>query len=332
MCEKNPNDLPILSVGDVFQWLHSDTRPANGHRSADSRPPVSTIGAAQPFKPIWCRFCGLEIARNSRTSVVKVEGDALSCQDDPPAAGNKAAVMARQCSHEACMVVPPSERFSAFPPLPPCFSDLPYQALPLEPCSSLAWSKAQMAPRAPLHSAPDPTITMAICGFLRPAAPMHMEEVAFPLARLGQNRREVEQAVLPASMLAVATQHLIKILVKGALDVANSDRTNANAAITAAAASATADPDSSGRRLENESSRVRRVLTPNHVVRGMLSRRQELQRELVQGNRDERRKRRLEEFELLLHAVSRVGVATHDGDGFELASLGVKKEPVEMEL
>jgi len=158
-----------------------------------------------------------------------------------------------------------------------------------------------------------------------------MDKMDFPLARLGQNRRDAEQAVLPASMLAVVTQHLITILVKGALNVANSDLANANAAI-AAAASARADPDSSGRRLEKESNRMRRVLTPNHIVRGMLSRRQELQRELVQAGWDERRKRRLEELELLLHAVSRVGVATHDNDGFELASLRVKKEPVEMEL
>jgi hypothetical protein len=243
------------------------------------------------MEPIWCRICGLDIKLHGANSHLskkeEYKEDMLpSTQDADPKENPQVAPFTE------CSIVPPALQITRLPRI-----DVKRFVLTDQ---TIGRGVNVTLDRATLLAAADPSMIQCIhsltkqwkldtfhgttseSSYLIPPAIM-------PLDKFGNNKRQVETHLAPHALLALLTRQFLRALVSRGLDVSNRDKAKALSARRKAS--------------RNQVTDATRLLTPTHVLSGMLSR----------GLRREAKRDPMDAF--LLLGLSRLGVAVDDDEG-----------------
>ncbi|KAJ6519691.1 hypothetical protein C8R45DRAFT_31247 [Mycena sanguinolenta] len=267
-------DVTILSTADIFAWLHTNGYFPKG---------TATIKKAQDhhaLKTGLCRVCGLAYSIHpafSEPSAFKVESRGPSVNES-----------------FVCQVVPMEWQIQRFPIID-ISRLLPQRrqrqnVTPLDPAALIASVSASMPAQGSgqqldvrvtdsiwdsrarmLLAASNPNLITAVRhlvsalklpAFASSPPPASPDFPPFPISP-ALSAAEVKADVAPYAMLALLIKPFVRALVVGAQDVSARDRHRALVPT---------DGRPRGRHAISSSDRDRRMLTPSHIVRGVVAR------------------------------------------------------------
>ncbi|KAJ3503756.1 hypothetical protein NLJ89_g8292 [Agrocybe chaxingu] len=256
---QNDNQQPsiCLSVGDVYSWM------SEHHHFPRSQLPIvkedpDALSSLDRESPKWCRICGLETKLHRIHNVVKMEA---SVQETEFKRESASIPTASAITSLECMFSPQA---------------LPVPKLPKVDIRQLL-SKSRESPqrhsprfldrilfdRNALISSVDPRLTLSIRKLVettRSVNPADAPHPSFPASEVGDDAKEAEKALAPHALLALLTRPFIHTLVRRGLAASNRDR-----------AIFMATPSTS-RAIRKADSRLTRLLTPRHILSGILTR------------------------------------------------------------
>ncbi|KAJ7738335.1 hypothetical protein B0H16DRAFT_1570496 [Mycena metata] len=269
-------DITILSTADIFSWLHD-----NGH-FPKGKATLKREKVVQAFKTGFCRICGLAF----RLHALFVDQTQTSVKSESrPLIGTE--------DNFVCQLVPADWQMRRMPMinvgrllprrLSPSSPTRTTVVLPLSaPPSAQAYRRPEARvldltwdSRAPtLVAVSNPTLITAVRdlvlalklpSFNPPLTPPSSSDLPqFPIDS-ALSPAEIQIEIAPYAMLAVLARQFARALVKTGLEAAARDRQRAMVQI-----------DGRTRRLPNVTGllkdRERRMLTPSHIIRGVVQR------------------------------------------------------------
>ncbi|KAJ7028420.1 hypothetical protein C8F04DRAFT_1119247 [Mycena alexandri] len=269
-------DITILSTADIFSWLHDNGGFPKGTAT------LKREQVMQTFKTGFCRICGLAY----RLHALFVDQTQTSVKSESrPLIGTEDTFVCQIVPREWQMRRMPMINVGRLLPrrLSPSSPTRTTVVLPLSaPLSAQAYRRPEARvldltwdSRAPtLVAVSNPTLITAVRdlvsalklpSFNSPSPPPSSSDLPhFPI-NPALSPAEIEIEIAPHAMLALLTQQFVRALVKTGLDAATRDRQRAMVQI-----------DGRTRRLPNIAEllngRERRMLTPSHVIRGVVQR------------------------------------------------------------
>ncbi|CAA7268178.1 unnamed protein product [Cyclocybe aegerita] len=246
-----------LSVGDVYSWM------SEHHHFHRSQPPIvkedpNTLSSFNGEPPTWCRICGLEAKLHRIRNIVKSEASVQETEFKRESISSPAA------SPTTCLECPFSPQTLQVPKL----SKVDIHQLLFRSCES-SQRRAQRFPDPilcdgkALVSSADPHLTLSIRKLVettRSVNPADAPHSLFPISELGDDAKEVEKALAPHALLSLLTRPFIHTLIRRGL--AASDRDKATSVAT----------PSTSRTTRKADSKLTRLLTPRHILSGILTR------------------------------------------------------------
>ncbi|KAJ7468709.1 hypothetical protein FB451DRAFT_1257076 [Mycena latifolia] len=263
-------DVTMLTTADIFSWLHDNGYFPRGVATLKKEQDLQTL------KTGFCRVCGLayrlhaivsdpaqtSVKSESRPNLVTGVGDAFVCHITPTEWQLK-----RMPIIDISRLLP-HPRFPS--PLPSLTTIVPLSA---RSRSAARVRDSSWDSRAPtLLAVADPRMISAVRGLV---AALKLPSLAPPAAPKGDlpqfpinpalSPTEIQAEVAPYAMLSLLTKQFVRALVTTGLEVGARDRQRAVAQI-----------DGRARRLANVAGlfgeRERRMLTPSHILRGVVGR------------------------------------------------------------
>lgn len=291
LAESPQPELAALSVADVYSWLAE-----NGHFPRPNQGPVHSISQQsakipndthtnnEDEEPIWCRFCGLNISLHGSNSY-------LPKKDEHPTESFEAKATLQVSE---CPIVVPGLQITKLPRIDVKQFILPDQIV----------ARGINIPfdRRILLAAADPSMVQCIRkltkqwklntfhGNTSNEQPYPIEDhtsAMFPLEKFGRNHQQVETHLAPHALVSLLTKQLIRALVSRGLDVSNRDKTKAVSYIPS-------------RRRKTQVIDSMRMLTPTHILSGLLTR----------GQGGEAKRHPVDAY--LLFGLSRLGAVVGD--------------------
>ncbi|KAL4251232.1 hypothetical protein ABKN59_006315 [Abortiporus biennis] len=288
-----------LSIADVYRWLEEHgqfLRDPNEKTHVKQEQPISEKTELKSSAPSldaegYCRYCGLhyQLHPNSTESFIPARCHGTKVKEEPiPAVipiPTKPAVDAPCLVFNGNSIQLPSLDVKKILLLSqetrPSSEDQANQKSSMSPLIS-QHSMLTDANKNALLAVTDPKLTISIREILARSQPycggkfqidrsevvvmMDQENVnndksrEMTLARLDKSKKEVEDELVPFALLGLLTKSMAKLLIQGGMDASRRDETSFRAL-------ATGRPKG-GRAIFKEG--PRRLLTPSHVVRGLL--------------------------------------------------------------
>ncbi|KAH9481504.1 hypothetical protein JR316_0006031 [Psilocybe cubensis] len=308
----NNPQLSPLSVGDVFWWMtetgcflrEKEKKPTkqnakqNEHvqqelqseplveqkiKAEDEQRSASTNHSAPSVRK-WCRVCGLE-ARNHETAkfVVKAEDEMESLEDgnggvkEGLVKESYAGVVTLVSNQEECHIVPRVLQIAKLPNIDIRMlqEDSQPPTLTRNGVNKTGTVKKVTLDAREIVAAADPKLMLSIqksVSDLSLSTFRHLQESEssgelFPIDAIGAHRAEIESRLAPTALLAHLTKQFIRVLVQDGLEVAKRDRVIASGVVPASSA-----PSQKGNRRKKPNARVTVLLTPTHILSGILTR------------------------------------------------------------
>ncbi|KAJ6593395.1 hypothetical protein B0H19DRAFT_1246172 [Mycena capillaripes] len=262
-------DVTMLSTADIFSWLHT-----NGYFPR-STATIKKEQDLQIFKTGLCRTCGLPYRlhthfsdQSSQPRPLTGVDDTFICQIAP-----SEWQMKRMPMIDLSRILPRRSRTG---------SPQPTMIVPFKgPVSMQMYSRPEArigddtwdSRTSTLLKVSDPTLiaavrrhisTLKLRAFTAPSAPSAPDLPQFPV-NPGLSVEEIQADVAPHAMLALLTKLFVRALVKTGLDTAARDRHRAMVQVEGRARRFPSAADTLGER-------ERRMLTPSHVLRGVVTR------------------------------------------------------------
>ncbi|KIM40462.1 hypothetical protein M413DRAFT_161899 [Hebeloma cylindrosporum] len=270
--------LVPLTVGEVYSWLSTNGHLCKVNSEVDKGPQVkqelSEDGAKSSHLPTnkhavtWCRICGLEISKHRTRNNLKLE-------DENPAKpiSNVPNADTILTSDEACTIVPRALHITKLPRI-----DVRLPLSDIEPRIKDNRSERLALQYRPLVSAPDPFFLLSVhklvddlglSSFRHLTVPAESRKdfPSYPIDQLGKHRLDIEKNLAPLGLLSLFTKEFIRVLVTRGLEVANRDNTIAASTIAPRSSS-----KKRNRSMQATESKPPRVLTPTHILSGILTR------------------------------------------------------------
>ena len=276
-----------LSVADVYYWMSENKYFPRESAVEVENPAVAkkeNAGVKQEAKeefldsipeqssPLhrWCPICGIDTSLHSTTKFVKYEdlGEDEKRRAHSAHGCNKMSILAPD---DVCHVVPRVLQIAKLPRI-----DIRRLLMngdsPDEPPPSLLRNDTAMTLEdRSLVSAADSNMTMWIRQLTEDLGLFRFEHSSkatdgpdslptFPLDQFGDNKIDVERRLAPFALLALVTKQFAKRLVRDGMDVAERDNVIASGLAKG------------NRRRPKKKATTQRLLTPTHVLSGILAR------------------------------------------------------------
>lgn len=244
-------DVIPLTVGDVYSWLSENRHFPVVWKDQNERHETKNDGNHPPeMKDTalnhWCCICGLDVVAHLRESVCKEENPVQDMDIGKPVTK----------SVNRCQIVPTELQITSLPvvDIRRVISGQSKQTGVHSPTA-----KYGIYPVKPLVAIGDPLLVTSISRIvnalsLKYFVPMDMtcDEIA------GHGKMDIERKLAPFALLAVMTRLFIRLLVERGLEVVARDKKNGGGF------------SSKYQKTRNE--RITRVLTPTHILSGVVSR------------------------------------------------------------
>lgn len=263
-----------LSTANVYVWLHE-----MGHfpsvlpvKQPTSGVKEETTDDHTPAEP--CRFCGLSLNFHF-ANTIKQETDIAATSGMPGISSDSA---------HPCSVVPTELRTSILPMI-----NIQHM-LTASPDDRVQFFNRRASNCEPqevcldshqLVLTSEPQLTLSICKLVdllglstfstspSPSAPHRSIGFHSPLRELGESMAQVEARLAPYALLSQLTKRFIRELVESALEVANRDKMVASGVVTPTM------HKGEKRRSKKNHATTTRLLTPTHILNGVLAREKE---------------------------------------------------------
>lgn len=263
--ERPPSAL--ISAFEVYTWLADNgrgprTKPSPGVRIKEEGDNQILSGIPAP-RNMWCNICGLQSSAHQNQGVA----------DSPPWADSqemKPQPISALVYDEngACGIVPkvfqiaklPRVGVQVFAPGDKRHFNSRLKITPTECYSLVSMTDPQLL-LAILRTANQLRLSSTLRAPGRPSKGI-MAAPSYPLQIIGENRAEVEYHLAPYAILAVATRAFVRQLITRGLEVANRDKV----------VSTGVAPKGNKSRRRQDHAPPERLLTPTHVLSGILAR------------------------------------------------------------
>ncbi|KAJ6491775.1 hypothetical protein C8R47DRAFT_1271517 [Mycena vitilis] len=267
-------DVTTLTTADIFSWLHTNGYFPRGTATLKKEQDL------QVFKTGMCRVCGLPYRLHSLSSDPTSQPRPLTGVDDTFVCQIAPAEWQMQCMPmiDVSRILPrrtqaasPAAQSTLIVPLKRPLAAQAYRR-PEARVGDATWDSRVPA----LLTVSDPTLVAAIRrhvsalklrSFVPPTPPAAAVVAGLPHFPINPalSATETQIEVAPYAMLALLTKLFVRTLVKTGLEVAVRDRQRAMVQVDGRARRLQSVGDVSGER-------ERRMLTPSHVLRGVVSR------------------------------------------------------------
>lgn len=224
------------------------------------------------IQPKWCRICGLEMRMHENANTFKKEdlGDLHKAKNSD--VKTSLNIFTTEILSSSCPIVPEELQILRLPRLniqrlsfssqAPIHVDISPPNFNME--NRLLLSAADPSLASKIH---DLTQRWHFRTFLFSATPTDLILTRMPLDYFGTSRKDVEKTLAPHALLAILTQRFIRALVDRGLEVANRDKT-----IAIGLSSSSSFRKRSRNKTNATSSKESRLLTPTHILSGILTR------------------------------------------------------------
>ena len=254
-------DLISLSVGDVYSWLSE-----NGHFPMvleDQSEPHETKHDENRLLQLndraldrWCGICGLDVAGHWWESVCKEEKFVQDVDIRKPVS-EVAISHSRPKSANQCHIVPLESQTKSFPVI-----DIRRIISGQSKQMAVYFPTGLYSPKT-LLAVGDPLLIASISRMvnsigLKRFAPLDVTSNQI----VGHGKIDIERNLAPFALLAVMAKIFIRLLVKRGLEVVTRDQKNGAAF--------------SSKFLKRRNESTTRMLTPTHVLNGVVSRGRDL--------------------------------------------------------
>lgn len=266
-------DKAQLSTADVYLWLHK-----MGHfpsvlliKQPMNEVKEETTDDHIPAEPVeqWCRFCGLSLNLHLANSI-KQESEIAATPGMPWTSNDPT---------HPCSVVSTELRTFIFPMI-----NIHHMltAGPNDRVQVFNRSASNCEPQVCLDPhqlvlTSEPQLTLSICKLVEllglstfstsPSLSPPRRSIGFhsPLRELGESMSQVEARLAPYALLSHLTRRFVRELVESALEVANRDKMVASGVVTPTMHKA------EKRRSKKTHDTSTRLLTPTHILNGVLA-------------------------------------------------------------
>ena len=219
----------------------------------------------------WCCICGLETSKHPTKNNSKLEQ--LEGEDPVKPISNVPNADDIFTSDETCTIVPRVLHITKLPRI-----DVRLPLPDVVPRTKGKQSGCLIRQYRPLVSAPDPFFLLSVnrlvddlglSSFRHLTVPAESRKgfPSYPIDQLGKCRMDIEKNLAPLGLLSLFTKEFIRVLVTRGLEVANRDNTIAASTMTPLSSS-----KKRSRSKQGTESKPPRVLTPTHILSGILTR------------------------------------------------------------
>jgi len=261
-------DVIPFSVGDIYSWLsengHFPVVLEDQHEQHKTKPNENhPLRLKDGALDSWCRICGLDVTAHLWDSLCK-EGNPGQDMDIRKSASEGTIDLSRPKSVNRCHIVPVELQTTRFPvvDIRRIISGQFEQMTVHSPTA-----KYGIYPAKALVAVGDPILTASISRMVNALGLKHFA----PLDRTcneiaGQGKTEIERNLAPFALLAVMAKLFIRLLVERSLEVVMRDRKN----------EAVFSSKYQKKRHVRSSSGTTSMLTPQHILSGIVSRGRDL--------------------------------------------------------
>ena len=219
----------------------------------------------------WCYICGLETSKHQTRNSFKMEQ--LGDENLAKPISNVPNADAILTSDETCTIVPRVLHITKLPRI-----DVRLPLSDREPRTKGKDSGCLTRQYRPVVSAPDPFFLLSVhrlvddlglSSFRHLSVPAESRKgfPSYPIDQLGEYRMDIEKNLAPLGVLSLFTKEFIRVLVTRGLEVANRDNT-----IVVSTAAPRSSNKKRNRSTQGTDSKPPRVLTPTHILSGILTR------------------------------------------------------------
>lgn len=249
-------DVISLKVGDVYSWLsengHFPVALEDQNEQLDTKHDVDhPLQLNDRTLDRWCRICGLNVAAHLRDSDCKGETPVQDMDIKKPVM-EMAIDLPWPKSTNRCHIVSPELQATSFPVI-----DI-RRVISGQSEQMAVHSLTELYKAKALVAIGDPLFTGSISRMVKALGLKHFALLDMTYDQMaGHGKTDMEKKLVPFALLAVIAKLFIRLLVKRGLEAVTRDEKNA--------------ASFSSKYEKNRSGRIASMLTPTHILSGMVS-------------------------------------------------------------